>query len=219
MSDQPNNAEQELRELYRAVSTERSPERLDDAIRHAADAAVTERRRPSRWLPPLALAATLVIAVGVAFRGEFAVEHDAWPAPAGTAEAVIDGEPERAPAEAASALPQELRESAASGPNVLEAERFREKVRREALSSRAKPAPPAVSQDSLRLDRGVAATAFMDEAAGLRSAACSDDQRRTPERWLACMEALAERGDEAALAIERDDFARQHPDITLPPAD
>ncbi|MEO0997057.1 MAG: hypothetical protein AAFX58_06030 [Pseudomonadota bacterium] len=226
MSGEPNNAEHELRELYRAVATERSPERLDDAVRRAADAALTERPRQSRWLPSLALAATLVIAVGVAFRGEFAVEQGTGVAPADSAsEAAAEAEPRAAPAAAgaAQALSEELRESAASAADVLEAETFREKARREALSSRSKPAAPDAASDAPverhRLDNEVAATAFMSDTVTRQTNACDDDERRTPERWRACIEALAERGDGAALAVERAEFTRRHPDITLPPPD
>ncbi len=222
MTNDPNNdvldqERDEVRAAFRAAGyADEPPPAVDAAIMAAAERA--QARRLHGYLPPLAMAATVVLALGLVLRLAM---------------------PTREMPEITDA-PETLR-----APSMLEAEPQAEEARRgrseapavptaaSALAPAAditEPAPAATAEPEMAVEEAVvfsdtAQDAAAPSAAGLRSAAqamraqpagCGGAFGDDPEQWLACIESLLDAGELAGARDELEDFAAAYPEASVP---
>jgi hypothetical protein len=247
VNDEPRD--RRLEEAYRDASQETPPPELDARILAAAHRAVRSRPedaapRPgwvSRYRVPMSLAATVVVAVTVAFMVEDesrrAPEADAplaaprsdapWgsrsaPAPAPAPAAAPAAAPPARPAPSsapAQAAPRAEQEQPAPSPRLEDSMAVRQReIANDAAATVTAPAPPsiesrerAVQERPSRLTRDEAAAEAGRPTASMKAAA-----PRPPETWLAEIRRLRDEGrlaeaDEALAA-----FRRAYPDYVLP---
>jgi hypothetical protein len=230
--DQLPGAEQVSRAYGAANFDEQPPASIDRAIINAARQ--QHRGRFSSYLPPLALAATVVLSVSLIFRSGVLNENTE-----------IFSEPARAPA--ASTLPspeatefddaadsEELAplqdspallrgagtadtleqvlvppEESAGADDTLATEPRTRQVQPGLLEEVAQEqqAADAISLESAATTAGVA---------GFAQTSCSDDYREGPESWLECIEVILATGDENAARDELAAFVELNSDYALP---
>lgn len=190
-------------QAYRALGDDAPPPALDAAILAAA------RRRGGRWRVPLAAAATLTLAAGVALlvqhetprtREEVALAPQVIPAPA-PAEKRERAADDRAVAKAASGA--EPGAPAAARPAPLSES-----------AARADRAPPPMAARSARAPE-------QERAAELAGAAVPPGfagKDEPPEAWLKRIAELREAGREREADESLAAFRRRHPDYEIPEA-
>ncbi len=234
----PRDAEfhdEDLSALYRATRDPEPPAWLDPRILAAANAAPqpvptlapprSRRRRTRVWAVPAALAATVVLAVGIV---QLARETGEWSPPpeskalrslakpAAEVDAAAFGRTEsradhRAPPSAANLRPAMSRGEAvrvappsapalpAAPPAVLE---------QRSMPHQTAPAEQERQQDVLR---AAPAGRRADEDAALRDYL----DRRSPEKWLAAIAELRRQGRTAEADASLAEFRRRYPDYRL----
>ena len=181
---------------YRELARDGSPEGLDHRIRAEARASV--RRRS--WTQPLAIAATLALALAIVLETT---------RPPG-------GVPEETPPNAAQTAGEEhpAAPAARSAPVPESARHFAPPTGPVQPSGAARK--PATTAD--RTVDGPAVSASMDaaEADGAGESPCASE-RDSATAWRECIEALEATGDEVSAAAERREFARRYPDAAASP--
>ena len=238
MSD-PRNAEfhdENLSALYRVTRDPEPPAWLDQRILTAANAtpqpvptlapSPSRRRRTRLWAVPAALAATVVLAVGIV---RLARESGEWgPLPENktlhsTAESAAEADATAAgraqfsdhdrpssPAvelrptmplgEAVRVAPQSLPALPAAAPPV--------KLEQELMPRRTAPAERERQQELLR-------AAPTDRRADQGAASQDRSDRYSPEEWLAVIAELRHQGRTAEADAELAEFRRRYPDYPL----
>lgn len=207
-----------LRKTYRAASfTDEPPPHVDAFIRAAAKRA--DRRRFRTYVPPLAMAATIVLAFGLVLR-----LTTFGPAPADRPSQAIE---QLAPRAAEPALTEEetasdlgASASPAPLPSVREQAPAEEGVASAASAdaatpTRASPASPSAAPPGERPTAAEQrAQAVTVQVRALPS--CADPRREGPEAWLACIAAEVDAGTLDAARTELDAFRREFPDYAVP---
>jgi hypothetical protein len=204
------------------------PEELDRVVLRQAREAIETPRPPGvfrgpRWAAPVALAATLVLAVGVVFHAGMPPKREA------VAEVSVQSVAQRvdypaeetemapafapAPSSPAIAADKAAREASdASGPVVVDLAAPAESDR---FSSPPAPAPVlARKTDGTTLRERPIAEAAMDSGAAARSVAAAKSTevpawRRDAKSWLAEIERLRDAGDTARADAELAEYKRQ----------
>jgi len=166
---------------YRALGSEEPPRALDDAILAAA------RRSPTRWRIPLAVAAVLVLAVGVTLRML----------------------PQRPEAESVALAPQVIQtpRPAAPVPAAETAKPAAPAASRE-LARAAAPAAPAADS---AVARAAPEPRMRAEGAAKLSVA-----PLTPEAWLARIAELRKQGRTREADESLAEFRKRYPDYKIP---
>jgi len=240
--------------LYRETRAVGSPAWLDGQILAAAHAAVESRQTPAkpsvkrrltRWTVPLALAATVVLTVGVVRMvresGEFDAplqSETARPAakPAADADALGVGRaerslayplPEAAPpvAPAAPAAPVSSVESVTSPPTPASPAQLGDE-RSPAPSSAPATASPAPPAKPAARKRETMAPAEREQDSETEVAPAAQEERkaggvsnrlsrRSPEQWLQEIAELRRRGRTAEADASLAEFRRRYPDYPL----
>ncbi len=228
---------------FRAVDDmfEPPPELDRVVLRQAREAIETEPPlrvfRGPRWAAPIALAATLVLAVAVVFQAGMPAKRE--PVAEVTVQNVaqrVDA-PEAAPAAAATVTNQSAREEAvasdttgnavvvdlaqpmvASRESAPAADVERGLVSRDEAERYAAPPPPSAPMEA----RGAADAGAGERVAGAMDvpplevtvpaakAAASPAWRRDSKTWLAEIERLRNAGDTARATAELEEYKRQH---------
>ncbi len=176
---------------YRAAKfDEEPPAELDRVILAAAR---RQRHRPlASYLPPLALAATVVLSVSLVLRSGVLNED---------AEIISD---DAAPATGVRAVPisavRELEEPIAAEETM----RFREEI---SLDGPTAPALRARPVEMLPLTTGIAASVKIG---------CADVDHGQADIWLACISARLRQSDDDDARRELQAFAEAYPDYSLP---
>ena len=214
---------------YRDLGTPATPAELDQRILERA-AAAARHRQPGllqRWTRPLAWAATITICAAIVLEAGRTPDPDGImpPTPAPGLERATP------PRDTGFAAPVEnLADKAASDPGgPVAVPPPAEKARQRAAGSAKTAAPAAMSElpeergsslESARepqADTDAAHALAMPAAAGLGNAvslpACDAEQRADPDRWLACINDLEQRGDDEAASRERDLLAEAFPEF------
>lgn len=194
--------EQEIASAWReAVAHEAPPPALDAKIRAAARAAPGVARRRPRYLAPLALAASVLVAVGLVLRQQ----RVATPPPMPAAVAPAPTSPQQAePAKKAAraAVDSSASEDAARAPQAVAPPP-------PAAAAQSSPSPPT-SPSTFARERRAEALHDFDAAAG---AAARD---ATPD-VVATIRTLLARGErDAAAALAREYVARRPSPPPLP---
>ncbi len=176
---------------YRAAKfDEEPPAELDRVI--LADARRQRHRQLPSYLPPLALAATVILSISLVLRSGVLNED---------AEIVSDDAP---PAAGVRSVPvstvRELEDTIAAEETML----FQEEV---SLDQPAAPALRAGPVELLPLTVGIATAVKIG---------CADVDRGQAEAWLACISARLRQGDEDDARRELGAFAQAYPDYSLP---
>lgn len=183
-------AEQVSRAYQAAKFDEEPPAELDRVILAAAR---RQRHRPlASYLPPLALAATVVLSISLVLRSGVLNED---------AEIISD---DAAPATGVRAVPisavRELEEPIAAEETM----RFREEI---SLDRPTAPALRARPVEMLPLTTGIAASVKIG---------CADVDHGQADIWLACISARLRQGDDDDARRELRTFAQAYPDYSLP---
>jgi hypothetical protein len=215
---------EEISRAYRAAAfDETPPEHLDRAI--LAAARHRRRLRMATLLPPLALAATVVLAFSIVLRigvlqPEGARERRR-PEPAPVIEAL------RSAPEREQASPRNEPELAAGSPARPSSAAALEPATIDAVSPgepalRAAPAPPGREADAAEQDRAWEAQADVagrtlsrQRAATAAPAACPETDRDEPALWLQCIAAHLAEGRAEIAGVELDAFLVTYPDYPL----
>lgn len=245
MNEQPNEIyDEHLSALYHAIPPVEPPEWLDRrvlmAARAAAESSVTPsrpsvpKRRPSRWAVPLALAATVVLSVGVLRlareSGELATapslesaksmanhptsSADANPPEVSQAMSAEEHTRSRAaasipPATASMASPMVVPQSVAPPASAPLAERVH--------PAAAKPSgpgqPASLTSESHEAEKRSGALDRVRKEASKKE----DKQslRDSPERWLREIAELRRQGETAKAEAEWLEFKRRYPQYPL----
>ena len=209
---------------YRAANfDEEPPAELDRVILAAAR---RQRHRPlASYMPPLALAATVVLSISLVLRSGV-VNEDAEifsdQAPPAAAvrtlpiSTVRDLEEAVAPEQAAAR--QNLPVPAAATNAIPEVDRL---LPQQPVELRARQMLPetleAISQDRQAVQPG--AVEFLPLTAGTAAAVqigCADVDRGQPDAWLACISVRLQQGYEEDARRELQAFAETYPDFSLP---
>ena len=183
-------ADQVSRAYQAANFDEEPPAELDRAILAAAR---RQRHRPlASYLPPLALAATVVLSISLVLRSGVLNED---------AEIISDdAEPATGVRAAPVSAVRELEEPIVAEETM----RFREEI---SLDRPAAPALRARPVEMLPLTTGIAASVKIG---------CADVDRGQAEIWLACISARLRQGDDDDARRELRAFAQTYPDYSLP---
>jgi hypothetical protein len=179
-------------ERYRALGREEPPQALDEAIVAAA------RRRRSRWVVPVSIAAVLVLAVGVTLRVQLE-------APEVAERVAVEPKVMRSPAAAAPAAPESR--ARAEPPRAAQKSAAPAAEARLDESRRAPPAAQAADRAE------VAGSAGASVAAGKLAATTE-----TPEQWLERIAKLRADGQARAADESFAAFKRRFPDYRIPEA-
>ena len=181
----------QVSQAYQAAKfDEEPPAELDRVILAAAR---QQRHRPlASYMPPLALAATVILSISLVLRSGVLNED---------AEIVSDEAP---PASGARAVPtstvRELEDAIAAEETML----LQEEI------SQDQPAARALRADPVELQPLTAGTAAAVQIG------CADGDRGQAEAWLACISARLRQGDEDDARRELGAFAQAYPDYSLP---
>lgn len=179
---------------YRELACDGSPEGLDQRIRAQARAAV----RPRSWIQPLAIAATLALALAIVLETT---------APPGDV-------PEEAPPSAAQTTGEERPAAPAPRSAAEHTHLLAPAAGRARLSGEVRK--PEMADDGTAAGPSAAANMNAAEADGASDSPCLSE-RDSPTAWLECIGDLEAAGDEAAAAAERREFARRYPDTAASP--
>lgn len=249
MNEQDQHRDPALSRLLHAAAPDEPPSRLDAAILAAARQEVAPKRAVRRWWQrfqaPLALAATVTLAIALSFtmdRHPPQLEHA--PAAAKT-DAPVPLERKMADATAAQenrpAAKAEVAKAAATPPTASPA------APPPAPSPARMPHPPAVTADSAQqatpstaeaaasapeqrgnlgaaADGGLAGAPAMETRRQLAAPAAKATAKvrqegfatRTPEAWLESIRALRRQGRQEEAARQFAEFRRTYPDYPLP---
>lgn len=194
-----------LQRAYREAGFDDEPPRhVDAAIRAAAARAGRPRYR--QYLPPLALAATIVVALGLLLR--LTAPGPERPAPATpesfaprALESAAPGESGPAAADRGSAPPMEtmrMRAPAADDPAAMPAE--------EGFANNIDTSVPADADGPPEPDASAAAPP------------CAAPRPMPPDAWLACVAAALDAGAVDAARAELEAFETAYPDYPVPSA-
>lgn len=211
---QAGRAQDALLRVYERTRSGEPPPRLDAAILAEARRALHARTATRRWWVPLAVAATVLLAVSLVIevgREPAAPQHDTVPIET-TEQAAKEAPPARPPEPPAAPTPAiaPTRQQAQPPPPAPAARR-------------AEPvAPPAEeAQETRTLQEREGAPAVQPEAAAARAAApaaaavtyAADEAGSlpTPEDWLARIEALEAEGRHADAKRERTRLEQAYP--------
>jgi hypothetical protein len=225
-----------LRKTYRAAGFEdEPPPHVDAFVRAAAKRA--DRRRFRAYLPPLAMAATIVLGLGLVLRlTTLGPELTEQPrevieqlAPRATEPAATEEElgPDLSPSAGTSFAP------AADSAAPLRSFREQPEPAQEGVASAAPEEPVAADRDSPARPSAAPADdvrALSEQQAQVEGSAafnevtvqarvipsCADPRREGPEAWLACIEAAVDAGALDAARAELDAFRREFPDHAVP---
>jgi hypothetical protein len=192
--------DEKLSQAYRALGAEEPPHALDAAILAAA------RRKPARWRVPLALAAVLVLAVGVTLR-------------------MLPHEPG---AESVALAPQVMEAPRPPTPSAERAEKPARDAPAETAVARAPQARPeqaavapapyaarsAQAAGGLAVERAPAAAAAAPRA--LASAKLAEPA--TPEAWLERIAELKKQGRAREAEESLAEFKKRYPAYKIPEA-
>jgi hypothetical protein len=192
-----------LSERYRALGREQPAPELDAAILAAS------RRRHSRWVVPVSIAAVVVLAVGVTLRVQIEESKDAE-------DIALSPRVMQTPAPA-DEVDRQSRRDAASAPAGLES---RAHAAREAAAPpaapAAAPAPPIVAR---KAEAPAAAVADRAEPAGRASAGVAVGKLsappETPEQWLERIARLRDAGKAREADESLAEFKRRYPDYRI----
>ena len=221
--------EQKLKQLYRSLSTEQPPASLDRQILRAAHDAVDETGPVSAsgrsiWLPGLAYAAVLVVAVSVII--ELSMQPEIMPA-----DPALLIEERRIPTTASEALPEAKKSTSQSGPSRrAEQEAFsRQSIQRDnKVETRARARQPvqeaiqaepdsaAIAPEVQALEMVTPASDMLMQAEGAVENQSDKAWRISPELWLQHCQRLLEANRVDELAAELEQFARQYEDYPVP---
>jgi hypothetical protein len=176
-------------ERYRALGREQPPPELDAAILAAS------RRRHSRWVVPVSIAAVVMLAVGVTLRVQIEERKDAEDI----------------------ALSPRVMQAPASPPAALES---RAQAAPDAAAPPAAPAAGAAPQPGARKREAPAeASADRAEPAGRASAGVAVGKisapPQTPEQWLERIAKLRDAGKAREADESLAEFKRRHPDYRI----
>lgn len=250
MNEQPDALHDEhLSALYRAIPQVEPPEWLDRRILLAAKAtvqpsaprpaAIVPKRRPSRWAVPLALAATVVLSVGVVRlvreSGELAtapslestqvVTSSASPAnaePSGASQAL--SAEEKAQPRAAASAPAAPATSPITSPSLAPPAPLADRLLPAESSARPADAKPTGSGQPPSFSRQMKETEKLDEAptrARKERSKTEEKQlfRNSPERWLREIAELRRQGETMKAEAEWLEFKRRYPHYPHYPLD
>lgn len=226
----------DVRRTYGELGDEPIPPALDARVLDAARAAVRPRHTRARWIVPVSLAATVVLAVGVALdvgrearrgaSGEVGVEAPqravtvpaAAPVPPvpviedAVDEPFVADAPRPAPpsraneAAAAPARDAAAERAATSAPADAHGAAARKGQALERNSAPAAPSAPAAAP---------AAASASAPAASAAAAPVVGTPSRSPEEWLAAIEELRRAGRAAEADAELAKFRAAYPDYPL----
>jgi len=218
--DPPERDLERVRAAFRAAEfDDEPPPEVDAAILAAAAAA--RGRRLHGYLPPLALAATVVLALGLALRLAVPTREP------------VDASLLREADEAPSALEVESLSSQAAD-DAAEARRERAvtpgraSVTDEATSAPATAMPQAPPEEGVAFSRtpsaAVAADSELENGAASRAiealvapaAGCETALRAAADDWLACIAMLIDAGNVAAARAELERFTASYPNSAVP---
>lgn len=222
MTNDPNNdvldqEHDEVRAAFRAAGyADEPPPAVDAAILAAAERA--QARRLHGYLPPLAMAATVVLALGLVLRLAIPTRElpEVYDAPETLrAPSVLEAEPQ---AEEARRGRAEVPAAPTAAPALAPAADIAEPV----------PAPaaePEIAGEEAVVFSDTAQNAAAPSAAGARSAAqpmraqtagCGGAFGNDPDQWLACIESLLDAGELAGARNELEAFAAAYPERSVP---
>jgi hypothetical protein len=171
-------------ERYRALGREQPPPELDVAILAAS------RRRHSRWVVPVSIAAVVVLAVGVTLRVQIEERKDAE-------DIALSPRVMQAPASPPAALESRAQAAPPAAPAAAEAPQ---------LGARKREAPAEASADRAE----PAGRASAGVAAGKLSA-----PPETPEQWLERIAKLRDAGKAREADESLAEFRKRYPDYRL----
>jgi hypothetical protein len=187
-----------LSRAYRGLGAEEPPRALDEAILAAA------RRRPARWRLPLAVAAVLVLAVGVTLR---MLPHQPEAEPVALAPSVIE-----TPRPAAPPPEQAAKAARATTADAVAARAPEATVAR---SQAHAPAEPSAAEGGGR--EAAAAGAVQPRARALAAAKLSEPEPG-PEKWLERIAELKKQGREREAQESLAEFRKRYPGHKIPEA-
>lgn len=239
MSDKGQHAHDEAiaaawREAVAAEPGDAPPPALDARILAAARAAVQPVPRRPRYAVPLALAATVVMAVGLGLRQTVPVPQRERAVVGATQEAAaVDGPAAAAAPATTTTTPAAARDSAAPGAGqtaVAPSRRTETKSAAishadEAAASRPAAAPPALpgsaaappAQDEIDAEAARRTDALAAPAAARASGlAAGEAEGAAPETVIDVIRAALARGDRAEAAVLLHDFLVRYPQFPLP---
>jgi hypothetical protein len=171
-------------ERYRALGREQPPPELDAAILAAS------RRRHSRWVVPVSIAAVVMLAVGVTLRVQIEERKDAE-------DIALSPRVMQAPASPPAALESRAQAAPPAAPAAAEAPQ---------LGARKREAPAEASADRAE----PAGRASAGVAAGKLSA-----PPETPEQWLERIAKLRDAGKAREADESLAEFRKRYPDYRL----
>lgn len=215
---EPMNGDDRISATYRDLATERAPDTLDRRIlAEARRGAATRYGMLRGWTRPVAWAAMIGISLAIVLQVSQTPETPVMPLDESSGPAEI-GEP------GAIRRSGKLREDAATAGKPAapaaagqETQYDQAQVKTPASLLKLMPAPaaskvasPETSNDSAE---GLSATTA-DSAPG-DEPMCPDSSRAEPADWLACIEALRNRGEIEAAARELERFRAAFPDFPV----
>jgi len=197
----PGDGIEEVSRAYRAVEfRDAPPAELDRAVLAAARQA--HQRRRGRYLPSLAMAATVLLALGIVLRLTMPDRTPIGPVPDQPRPAVSPPGPaaERAPTPAERPAAQAQDQALPAAAPATTQENATLPAAREAVEA------PAAGQ----------AAVAQPAARALANTVCSTSRLGEAGPWLDCIRALAAEGQLGSARAELDEFIRAHPDFALP---
>ena len=231
--------EREVRDAYRALASERAPERLDRAVLAEAAAAAKPRSSPIlRWRRPLAWAATIALSFALILEftqtdPDLIVPAADQPAGSSDLDALDEAIPESAAGEPAApavmsepAKRERMKElEIMSAPRAPADSKARGEAASGATSDVAVTAAPELEEAARESGRrvleqrslstnSVRADQYVELDAG--EPVCEAAVRASADDWRRCIEELAANGRTADASAEVEHFRRAFPDAPVP---
>jgi len=202
--------DQELSRAYRTLAAEEPPRALDDAILAAA------RRRTARWRVPVAVAAVLVLAVGVTLR-MLPQQPDAESV--ALAPQVLQAPRSAEPKAEAGATAERQAAEARARADAASARRANEAVTPSAAGApRTAPASPAPAEAAVGARREATADSPALASAPAPAKLAKRAEAQTPEAWLERIAELKKQGRDREAEESLAEFRKRFPGYKIPEA-
>lgn len=212
MTNEANNNDPRVSEIYREISSETTPPELDRSIlAMAADNRRAKYWIPRAWIRPVAWAATIALSLAFVLEMSQVADHSAPQVDPLAAEALEErvlSDEDAAKSKDESAVRQRLNKR--SDAPATESASMSLQMEADDMSLLDE------AEDQARMQFGPAPSAVAAAEKKEQPAHCDDDARKAPESWYECVRALRDAGNIIAAQQELESLLAEFPEFREP---